>query len=465
MSTREAVFEEKQKQFLAVLRDLPHHGFAVDLKKAGISLLAELTEYEPNRDNKSFYVMMQEIKKKLYQKVFGPSAKKKAEDLELMIAAIQASIDAVEGLKEGGDFEKAVFAIDQMNRLQTLLPGHERLAYKLLAFAFVLSLVAIILVCIFVPPAFASLLLFSTWTSSMTSGVVNPLTIITTTNLSVSSALFYTGQQQGKASALDGLNLVVEAEIKARDEAKSDEAGDIFDPREAVFEEKQKQFLAVLSDLPHHGFAVDLKKAGILLLADLTDYEPDTDNKSFYAMMQGIRKKLYQNVFGPSAKKKAEDLELMIAAIQASIDAVEGLKKGGDFEKAVVAIDQMNRLQTLLPGHERLAYKLLALALVLSLVAIILVCIFVPPVFASLLLFAAWASSMTAGVVNPLIMITTTSLSVSSALFYTGQQQGKASALDGFNLVVEAEVKARDEAEIDEAGDIFYPASGGLDFS
>jgi hypothetical protein len=150
----------------------------------------------------------------------------------------------------------------------------------------------------------------------------------------------------------------------------------------------------------------------------------------------------------------------MTAAITAAIDATEGLQVGGDFEKAVKAAEEINKIQALLPGHERLAYKLVAFALVVSLVAIIVVSLLVPPVFAVLLAFGAWGLAITGGLHNPLAMITTTALSISSALLYMGTKKGKAKVVDGFNLVVEAEVRARENATTDDEGDIFYPASG-----
>ena len=229
------------------------------------------------------------------------------------------------------------------------------------------------------------------------------------------------------------------------------------------FDQKKKRFSEALRALPDTGIAEDLKASGLLLLAEFSTYEPKKKapktNLGFFVhkVKQG-RKYLKEKVLGGAEAKRSKDLMLMTASIECATDAVEGLTAGGDFNKAVNAIDDMNDMQKRLPGHGRLACKLAAFALILSLAAVVATCIIFPPVFAALLTFAGAVAGMTGGVVNPLVMILTTTLSVSSGLWYAGQTKGKASALKGFNLVVEAE-RANSDVETDEAGDVFYPTS------
>ncbi len=227
----------------------------------------------------------------------------------------------------------------------------------------------------------------------------------------------------------------------------------------AEFDERRKVFRAAIAVLESKGYATKFSQGLIEAGRHLDhafgefrvdEHEDEEEQKHLLRRASKMRRALDEMVTGSSGQKSARDLARMTEALNYAIAATKGLQEG-DLLKVEVAIHEMNRMQSLLPGHERIRLKLGAFAIAAAVLLVIAVVFAFPPAGAFVLGAFAAVTALT-GVVGTAIQLSAVGVGLYTAKFalmntwrmwHKGQEQGKAKVVGDFKELIEKEKKQR----------------------
>ncbi|MDF1678324.1 MAG: hypothetical protein P1U32_06475 [Legionellaceae bacterium] len=234
-------------------------------------------------------------------------------------------------------------------------------------------------------------------------------------------------------------------------------------PRElarAEFDERRNRLRAALNTLDLAGgkktkFSDGVIEAGRQLDQAFSEFrvdehEDEEEQKHLLKRASKMRRALGEMVVGSSGQKSARDLALMSEALEYATAATEGLQEG-DLQKVETAIHEMNRIEKLLPGHERIRLKLGAFAIAAAVLLVVAIMFAFPPAGAFVLGAFAAVTALT-GVIGAVVQLSAAGLGLYTAKFTLantwrmwrkGQEQGKAKVVGDFKILIEKEKKQR----------------------
>lgn len=222
------------------------------------------------------------------------------------------------------------------------------------------------------------------------------------------------------------------------------------------FARERLAFEKLLTSLSEHpqSLSSSVREAGIALNSAFGEFKIDEyesehveeKDLSIYQRAKRMRRSMSEAAFGASGKKSARDLAYMTATLKYASDAIKALKAGHGKE-AERAIDHINEMQKILPGHEHFRLKLAAFVMTATAVLLIAAMFAFPP-FGAFVFGSALAVSALTGILGTVAQVSAVSVLSYTAwgaartvwsLWSRGQEQGKAEVVGNFKKMLKQE--------------------------